>query len=320
MRGRQATNFAQLEAFCEVVEAGSFTAAAERMHVTQPAVSMHVRALEKQYGLELLERRGDGVVPTAAGQALYRRARVILRQRLEAVRELGALRLDGPPPLVVGASSTGVAYYLPPLLRRFREDEPTVRVLLRVDITDRIVEAVVAGEAAIGAVWGPTRRAELRVTVLGEDRFAVVAPADHPLVRAHGGRRSKSEDVALESAAELGSYAFVLGMPGSATRLFIEAGLRSVGLDPPVAAEVVSSADMKRAVEDGVGLAVVSRKAVEGELASGRLRALAVPGLDLWREVDVILPRRRSPRGTAERLAAALAAGMRLPRQGGAGS
>jgi DNA-binding transcriptional LysR family regulator len=313
MKGRAATNFAQLEAFCEVVEAGGFTAAAERLHVTQPAVSMHVRALERQYGVALLERRGDGAVPTAAGQVLYRRARVILRQRLEAVRELAALRADGPPALVVGASATGVAYYLPPLLRRFREAEPAVRVVLRVDITDRIVEAVVAGEAALGAVWGPTRRAELRVTVLGQDRFAVVAPADHPLVREHAGAGG-GEDVPLPSPRSLAGHAFVLGMPGSATRRFVEAGLRSVGIDPPVAAEVVSSADMKRAVEDGVGLAVVSRKAVEAELASGRLRALAVPGLDLWREVDVILPRRRSPRGTAERLAAALAAGMRLPR------
>jgi len=295
-----------------VVEAGGFTAAAERLHVTQPAVSMHVRALEREYGVVLFDRRGDGAVPTAAGRALYRRARVILRQRQEAVRELGSLRAEGPPPLVVGASSTGVAYYLPPLLRRFSEAEPDVRVLLRVDITDRIVEAVVAGDAAIGAVWGPTRRSDLRVTVLGEDRFAVVAPADHELVRQKAAL--PDGDVPVPSAQALARFAFVLGMPGSATRRFIEAGLRSVGLDPPVAAEVVSSADMKRAVEDGVGLAVVSRKAVETELALGRLRVLAVPGLDLWREVDVILPRRRSPRGTAERLAAALAAGMKLPR------
>src|SRR5579875_2413916 len=105
---------------------------------------MHVRALERQYGVVLLERRGDGAVLTAAGQALYRRARVILRQRQEAARELAALRADGPPPLVVGASATGVAYYLPPILRRFSEDEPAVRLVLRVDITDRIVEAVVA--------------------------------------------------------------------------------------------------------------------------------------------------------------------------------
>jgi DNA-binding transcriptional LysR family regulator len=280
--------------------------------VTQPAVSMHVRALERAYGVVLLERRGDGAVPTPAGQALYRRARVMLRQRREAVRELAAWRVDGPPPLVVGASATGVAYYLPPLLRRFGEQEPTVRVVLRVDITDRIVEAVVAGEAALGAVWGPTRRADLRVTVLGEDRFAVIAPADHQLVQASGARAG--EDVPVPTAQALSGFPFVLGMPGSATRRFIEGGLRSVGIDPPVAAEVVSSADMKRAVEDGVGLAVVSRKAVEAELAGGRLRALAVPGLDLWREVDVILPRRRSPRGTAERLAATLAAGMRLPR------
>ena len=305
------------------------------MHVTQPAVSMHVRALERQYGVVLLVRRGEGAVPTPAGQAFYRRARVILRQRRDAVQELAAWRADGPPPLVVGASATGVAYYLPPLLRRFGEDEPTVRVVLRIDITDRIVEAVVAGDAAVGAVWGPVRRADLRVTVLGEDRFAVVAPPDHALVRAaeaevgaEAGAESGAEfgrdaavagggDVPVPSAQALAPYAFVLGMPGSATRRFIEGGLRSVGLDPPVAAEVVSSADMKRAVEDGVGLAIVSRKAVEAELAAGRLRSLAVPGLDLWREVDVILPRRRSPRGTAERLAALLAAGMRLPRSRG---
>jgi DNA-binding transcriptional LysR family regulator len=308
-RGATAANLTQIEVFCRVVETGGFTAAAESLHVTQPAVSMHVHALEAEYRVRLLERRGDGVVLTAAGRVLYRRARTMLRARAEAERELALLSEGGPRPLVLGASSTGVAYYLPPLVRAFAAADEAVRVVLRIDVTDRVIEAVVAGDAALAAVWGPVRRADLRVSRVGRDRFVVIAPPGHPLL---GASPAGGEGVPVD-AARLAGEPFVLGMPGTTSRRFVEDALLAVGLVPRVAAEVASSADMKRAVEDGVGLSVVSRKAVEVEVAAGRVGVLDVAGLQLWREVDLVLPRRRSPGGAAERLAAFLAAKLPLP-------
>lgn len=286
----------QLEAFCRVVETGGFSTAAADLHVTQPAVSLHVRALEREFGVRLLERRTHGATPTEAGRALYARARTILRERDAAVAELAQ---QAGRPLVLGASSTGVAYYLPPLLRGFARP-----VVTRVDITDRIVAWVAAGVVDLGVVWGPVRAPELTAEHLGSDRFCVAVAPDEPLA---GG---------VAAPADLAARPFVLGVPGSLTRRWIEDCLARVGVAPRVAAEVSSTADMKRAVADGQGLAVVSRFACREEFASGRLAPLAVPGLDelLWRRVELIRRRGRPPRADATALGRHLRASLQLPR------
>jgi DNA-binding transcriptional LysR family regulator len=303
--------FTQLEAYCRVVELGSFSAAAEALVVTQPAVSLHVRSLEKELGVRLLERRGRTVLPTPAGRALYRHARAILRLRDRIEHQLKG---EGPQParaggrpVRLGASATGVSYYLPPLLHAFAAAHPAAPVTTRVDVTDRILQGLVDGELDLGLVWGPVRRAEFDEERLGFDRFCLICHPGHPLAR-----RGRAD------AADLHTQPFVLGMPGSLTRRFIEARLARVGVLPRAAVEVLSTADMKRAVENGLGLAVVSRKAVEEELEAGRVVELHVPGLRLWREVCLVQPRGRPRSRAATRLARFLRARLELPARPGA--
>jgi DNA-binding transcriptional LysR family regulator len=286
----------QLEAFCRVVELGGFSAAATDLHVTQPAVSLHVRSLERELGLELITRGPRGVSLTEAGRVLYNRASRMLRERDAALAELARER---GRPILLGASSTGVAYYLPPLLREFPHE-----VVTRVDITDRIVACVAGGVVDLGVVWGPVQAADVWVRQLGSDRFCVAAPAGDELC---------GRDVA---AAELARRPFVLGVPGSVTRRWIETQLAQVGVVPRAAAEVSSTADMKAAVADGLGLAVVSRFACHEEFAAGRLAELRVPELDelLWRQVDLIQRRGGSPRADAAALGRFLAKRLSLPR------
>lgn len=295
----------QLEAFCKVVELGGFSTAAAELNVTQPAVSLHIRSLEHELGLRLLLRGPHGVAPTEAGQRLYERAHRMLNERDAALAELALWRQR---PLILGASSTGVAYYLPPLLREFPGE-----VVTRVDITDRVVGWVAARVIDLGVVWGPVRSPDISARHLGSDRFCVAAAPDDPLA----GRTL--------AAHELAGRPFVLGVPGSVTRRWIEVCLARVGVAPHAAAEVSATADMKRAVADGQGLAVVSRYACREEFASGRLTQLSVPALDtlLWRRVELIEPRGRPLRADATALGHFLRERLDLPRrpgtEGGAG-
>lgn len=291
--------FTQLEAFCRVVELGSFSAAAEALVVTQPAVSLQVRSLERELGVRLLDRRGRSVTLTPEGRAVYRHARAILHLRQRIYREIQGASAR---PVRLGASATGVSYYLPPLLHAFAEANPGAAVTTRVDITDRILQGLLDGELDLGLVWGPVRCAEVEEERLGWDRFCLIAYPDHPL--AHRGRAH---------ARELQGEPFVLGMPGSLTRRFIEAQLSRVGVAPRAQVEALTTADMKRAVENGLGLAVVSRKAVEEELAARRVVEIEVTGLHLWREVCLVWPRGRPQSRSVLCLAQFLKEKLELP-------
>src|SRR6266568_2995433 len=123
----------QLRAFCEVVERKSFSQAAERLGVTQPAVSLQVRALEKRLGLQLLDRSGRRVEPTEAGWRLYRGAQRLLQLEEQLLDELAA-EVDGEVSgeLSIGASTGPAAIVVPLLLCEFQRDNPGVRVALRV--------------------------------------------------------------------------------------------------------------------------------------------------------------------------------------------
>lgn len=294
--------FSQLAAFCKVVELGSFTRAAKALVVTQPAVSLHVRSLEQELGVRLLDRQGPEVVTTPAGQVLYERARSILNTRDVAEREIAALQAGRRETLTLGASATGMVYHLPPLLKAFRDRQPSYEVLTRVDITDRVVQWTADGRVDLALVWGPIDRADVIEERLGHEDLALVCPPDHPL--ACGG---------AATGAQLADSPFILASQGSMTRRFVEGRLARVGVGRPrVAAEFSTTADMKRAVEAGMGIAIVGLRAVEEELQAGRLREVQVEGLQLSRPVSLIASRQRPLAPGTAILAGFLARELRL--------
>lgn len=269
----------QLAAFCAVVERRSFSQAAERLGVTQPAVSQQVRALEKRLGTQLVDRSGRRVEPTEAGLRLYRGARRLLALEEQLVAEVvagagGELTGD----LVLGASTGPAAVALPVLLCEFQRAHPATRVFLTVSDTHSIVERVAARELELGIVGAARRHRGVRFEPFFSDQVILVCPPGH---------RFAGRTVTLE---ELREETLVLMQEGAGVRQIVEDGLRRRGVrlrDLDVRLELGLQESVRRAVEAGYGVTFISRTAVEADLEAGRLAEARVQGLEATREISL---------------------------------
>ena len=170
----------QLAAFCAVVERRSFSQAAERLGVTQPAVSLQVRALEKRLGTQLLDRSGRRVEPTEAGWRLYRGAQRMLALEEQLVAEVAATgEGDLAGELVLGASTGPAAIVVPVVLCEFQRQNPDVRVFLTVSDTQSVVERVAARELELGIVGAARRHRGVRFEPFFSDEVILVCPPGH---------------------------------------------------------------------------------------------------------------------------------------------
>jgi len=269
----------QLAAFCAVVERRSFSQAAERLGVTQPAVSLQVRALEKRLGVQLLDRSGRRVEPTDAGWHLYRGAQRMLALEDQIVAGVAASsegELAGD--LVLGASTGPAAVAIPVALCEFQRESPDVRVFLSVSDTHSIVERVAARELELGIVGASRRHRGVRFEPFFSDQVILACPVGH---------RFAGRTVALE---ELRGESLILMQEGAGVRQIVEDGLRRQGVrlrDLDVRLELGLQESVRRAVEAGYGVTFISRTAVESDLAAGTLAEARVQGLDVTREISL---------------------------------
>jgi DNA-binding transcriptional LysR family regulator len=269
----------QLAAFCAVVERRSFSQAAERLGVTQPAVSLQVRALEKRLGVQLLDRSGRRVEPTDAGWHLYRGAQRMLALEDQIVAGVAASsegELAGD--LVLGASTGPAAVAIPVALCEFQRESPDVRVFLSVSDTHSIVERVAARELELGIVGASRRHRGVRFEPFFSDQVILACPVGH---------RFAGRTVALD---ELRGESLILMQEGAGVRQIVEDGLRRQGVrlrDLDVRLELGLQESVRRAVEAGYGVTFISRTAVESDLAAGTLTEARVQGLDVTREISL---------------------------------
>jgi DNA-binding transcriptional LysR family regulator len=269
----------QLAAFCAVVERRSFSQAAERLSVTQPAVSLQVRALEKRLGVQLLDRSGRRVEPTDAGWHLYRGAQRMLALEDQIVAGVVASsegELAGD--LVLGASTGPAAVAIPVALCEFQRESPDVRVFLSVSDTHSIVERVAARELELGIVGASRRHRGVRFEPFFSDQVILACPVGH---------RFAGRTVALD---ELRGESLILMQEGAGVRQIVEDGLRRQGVrlrDLDVRLELGLQESVRRAVEAGYGVTFISRTAVESDLAAGTLAEARVQGLDVTREISL---------------------------------
>ena len=262
----------QLAAFCAVVERRSFSQAAERLGVTQPAVSLQVRSLEKRLGTQLLDRSGRRVEPTEAGWRLYRGAQRMLALEEQLVAEVAASgegELAGD--LVLGASTGPAAIAVPLLLCEFQRENPDVRVFLTVSDTHTVVERVAARELELGIVGASRRHRGVRFEPFFSDEVILACPPGH---------RFAGRTVTLD---ELREEPLILMQEGAGVRQIVEDALRRQGVrlrDLDVRLELGLQESVRRAVEAGYGVTFISRTAVESDLAAGTLAEARVEGLD----------------------------------------
>jgi DNA-binding transcriptional LysR family regulator len=282
----------QLAAFCEVVDRKSFSQAAERLGVTQPAVSLQVRSLEKRLGIKLLDRSGRRVEPTEAGLRLYRAAQRMLSVEEQLLAEmtdsdLGELRGD----LVLGASTGPGGTVVPVLLGEFQRQHPQLNVALSVSDTNRVIEQVAERELELGIVGAAPRHRGVVFEPFFRDEVVLVVPPDHPFA----GKRVSLDDLRGEP--------LILMQEGAGVRQVIEEELRPAGVrlrDLDVRLELGLQESVKTAVAAGFGVTFISRYGVEAELAAGTLASARVKGLEPAREISLVRPAGRSPTRAAE--------------------
>ena len=282
----------QLAAFCAVVERKSFSQAAERLGVTQPAVSLQVRSLEKRLGRTLLDRSGRRVEPTEAGLALYRGAQRMLQLETQLVEELDAGEageLRGT--LEVGASTGPGSTVVPVLLCEFQRANPGVTVSLSISDTQTVVERVAERELELGVVGAARRHRGVVFEPFFRDEVVLAVPPGH----AFAGRT-----VSLD---ELREEPLIVMQEGAGVRQVIEDELRGAGtrlrdLEPRL--ELGLQESVKSAVVAGYGVTFISRSAVEADVAAGTLATARVRGLEPVREISLVRSAGRSPTRAAE--------------------
>jgi DNA-binding transcriptional LysR family regulator len=282
----------QLAAFCAVVERKSFSQAAERLGVTQPAVSLQVRSLEKRLGRKLLDRSGRRVEPTEAGLALYRGAQRMLALEGQLIEELDAGEegeLGGT--LEVGASTGPGSTVVPVLLCEFQRENPGVAVSLSISDTQSVVDRVAERELELGVVGAARRHRGVVFEPFFRDEVVLACPPGH---------RFAGRSVSLE---ELREEPLIVMQEGAGVRQVIEDELRRAGtrlrdLEPRL--ELGLQESVKSAVAAGHGVTFISRTAIEADLAAGTLVTARVKGLEPSREISLVRSAGRSPTRAVE--------------------
>jgi DNA-binding transcriptional LysR family regulator len=270
----------QLAAFCAVVERKSFSQAAERLGVTQPAVSLQIRSLEQRLGMQLLDRSGRRVEPTEAGLRLYASAQKLLaleQQLLEDVSGEAEGVLSGT--LELGASTGPGGNVVPVLLCEFHEAHPDVRVRLSVSDTHSVVARVAERELELGVVGAAPRHRGVTYEPFFRDEVVLACPSGH---------RFAGKTVSLD---DLRDERLLVMQEGAGVRQVIEDELRTVGTrlrDLGVRVELGLQESVRSAVAAGHGLTFISRTALESDLAAGTISMARVRGLDPVREIYLV--------------------------------
>jgi DNA-binding transcriptional LysR family regulator len=281
----------QLQAFCEVVDRKSFSQAADRLGVTQPAVSLQVRSLEKRLGAQLLDRSGRRVEPTEAGLRLYRSAQRLLQLEEEIVNDLAEQAGgDLAGSFEIGASTGPGGVVVPRLLCEFRQGHPELRIALSVFDTQTVIAYVANRTLELGVVGAAPRHRGVEYEPFFRDTMVLACPPGHPFA----GRTVPLDELRRET--------LVLMQEGAGVRQMIEDALRNVGVrlrDLDVHLELGLQESVTTAVRSGYGVTFISRSSIERDLAAGTLAEARVVDLELEREIFLVRATGRSESGAA---------------------
>ena len=275
-------NLNQLRVFATVADRLSFTLAAGDLHLTQPAVSQQVKALERSLRVRLFERQGNVLSLTEAGRLLHDSAVVMLRAEEQATRALAELSGGARGTLALGANTTGGMYVVPELISAFRERHPEAQIVLHVEPAVRIYERIHQRIIDVAFAGGPIDDARFDVEHVAPDPLALIFSPRHRFA----GRAA----VAL---AELAEEPFVMPEATSLTRILVERALREAGLTVRVGQQLHETEPVKKAVEANLGVAVVSARAAAREIAAGHLATAPIEGLAFERQLEMISLRGR---------------------------
>lgn len=270
--------------FCDIIETGSFSKAAVRNDLSQPAVSQQVKALESGLGQQLIDRTRGKLQLTEAGEIFYEGARAILdlhHQMTERLRDLneeiaGTVR-------VATIYSIGL-HELPPYLKRFIRRYPKAHLHIEYNRTNRVYDAVRQGGVDIGIVAYPRETKQIEVIPLPSDELVVILPPTHSLA-------VRPEPLQL---ADLHGQSFIAFEADIPTRIATDRVLSRAGVHPRIVQEFDNVETIKRSVEAELGIAIVPSRTAQAEAAAGALVIRTVADVKLERPVGVLTRRGRA--------------------------
>ncbi len=275
-------SLSQLETLREVAERGSFSKAARALGISQPAVSQQLATLASALGLALFERDAGRPALTEAGRMVAERARTLVGETEALLREAEGYAAARSGRLDFAATRTIGTHLVPKLLAGFLRDRPEVQPRVRIANTHEVARHVLSGEVLFGLIEGTIEDPRLETRPFAHDRMRLIVPPGHPF----------AERSAIH-AAELARERFVSREPGSGTRDHGYDALRAAGVEPPIALELPSGEGIVRAVEAGLGVAVLSELVVERAISLRRVAAVTIDDLVLEREFFVLSRRDR---------------------------
>jgi DNA-binding transcriptional LysR family regulator len=276
----------QLRVFCEVVEKKSFSRASEAVFLSQPTVSLQIRALEQELATRLLDRQGREVSVTGSGKLLYGYAKKILQIADEAEQAIAKLKGLTMGEIIIGASTIPGEYILPGLLAEFKAKYPGIEINLVIGDTKEIIGKLLDSEVEIGVVGQRGGSEKLVFRGFSNEKLVLIAPVHSPLL--------PDDQITL---GELTKVPFILRESGSGTRGSIERSLREVGMketDLNIVMRVGSTEAVKKAVESGAGVSIISERAIENEIKLGLLKKVPIKDMELQREFFIVYRRGRS--------------------------
>jgi len=287
-------NFRQLQAFIKVVEHKSFTLAAKELYLTQPAVTNQIHLLEEEYGVDLLDRSGTEIIPTANGKLLLNYARQILDLYNQSKTELDELNNLVRGTLIIGASTGPGEHILPRILGSFKDRYPQINIVLRIAQTEEIIRQVEDRILEVGIVGATSKDSPLVFEPFIKDEIIIICGPKYHLAK----KGALTFDSILKEP-------FIIQQKGAGIRAMFEAGLAKRGLslnDMNIYMESGLQESIKSAVAENFGLGIISRYAVRQELATGILLELTIQDMPEFRNKFFLIrnPSRKLSRVTEE--------------------
>lgn len=271
-------NLNQLRIFHAVAGLLSFTRASGKLNLTQPGISKHIKNLEEFYGARLFDRLGKKVVITQAGEILFKATRDIFKLIEESKVKVDDLRGLSIGKLNVGATIMIGTYMLPGIMGDFRHKHPDIEIAVDIALSHDIVDKVLSNTVEIGLIGHRADDKRLVVKQFKADHLLLIVSAKHKWAK------SKSS-VRLQ---ELADQPFLLSKQGSGTRNILEDRIEKAGVILNKTIEFGNTEGVKKAVEENLGISIISEHAVAGELSARVIKSLPLRGIDLSRSLYVV--------------------------------
>lgn len=302
----------QLHIFCKVVELQSFSQAALAVHLSQPTVSSHIKALEQHFDCILIERLAKQALPTPSGRLLYRYAQQLLELRDETEQALADYHGRYQGELPIGGSTIPGNYLLPTIIGKFNQQYPQIRLQVSIGDSRDIIDKVLRGAVELGLIGARYEARSLRYDAIASDTMRLVVPRGH-----------RWDQTAAVHVDDVCREPLILRESGSGTRKAFEKGLQKINRqvsDFQIVAEMGSTTAVLQSIKSGVGISILSLPAAEEALQSGILWALDIEGLDLRRTFYLVRDVRRTVSPLARifkaHLLATLGTGVDKPVEG----